>query len=128
MNAREVEDYVAGLKVTQLREELKKRNLSTAGNKSTLVQRLQEGILNTQTEGEVTNGGDGEGAKPVEVSAGDQEGDEEAAEGASEEEAEESEEAQQEEVQEGASEEYEVVMDQIVQTEGSGTEIAQGGH
>ncbi len=45
----------SSMKVMQLREELKKRNLSTAGNKTALVQRLQESFKGTG-DVEATNG------------------------------------------------------------------------
>ncbi len=38
----DIEAYVSKLKVVELREELKKRGLITAGVKSVLAQRLQE--------------------------------------------------------------------------------------
>ena len=38
----EIHQYVAGLKVAELREELKKHNQPTHGNKAALGQRLQE--------------------------------------------------------------------------------------
>ncbi len=126
---------VTSMKVTQLREELRKRNLSTAGNKPTLVQRLQEFIEN---EGQVTNGDEGEkqedkeeesAAIAVEVDKEDVEG-----EGASEEpvaaEVEEQEEEEQQEIEteEGSNKEEEV-MDEVVQTEASGEQqLEQGGH
>ena len=40
-----VEEYVSQLKVVELREELKKRHLSYAGNKKDLAQRLQDTML-----------------------------------------------------------------------------------
>ncbi len=42
----DAEDYVAKLKVVELREELKKRGLPIAGVKSVLAQRLQEAMAN----------------------------------------------------------------------------------
>ncbi len=42
----DIEAYVSKLKVVELREELKKRGLTTAGVKSVLAQRLQEAMSN----------------------------------------------------------------------------------
>ena len=48
----EVEQYVQKLKVTELREELKKRGLGQSGVKAVLAQRLQEAM---EAEGETGN-------------------------------------------------------------------------
>ena len=54
--AEEVEQFVQGLKVTELREELKKRGLSSAGNKAILAQRLK-----TAMKADVGENGEQEG-------------------------------------------------------------------
>lgn len=41
----EVETFIQGLKVADLRDELKKRGLVTTGLKAVLVQRLQEAMM-----------------------------------------------------------------------------------
>ncbi|XP_064394573.1 heterogeneous nuclear ribonucleoprotein U-like protein 1 isoform X2 [Halichondria panicea] len=48
----DIEAYVSKLKVVELREELKKRGLTTAGVKSVLAQRLQEAMSNEIEEDE----------------------------------------------------------------------------
>lgn len=48
----DVEQYVQKLKVTELREELKKRGLALGGVKAVLAQRLQEAM---EAEGETGN-------------------------------------------------------------------------
>ena len=71
--AEEVDQYIQGLKVTELRDELKKRGMSSAGLKAALVQRLKEAML--QDKGE--NGGvslsdekEGDDQPPVENEEG----------------------------------------------------------
>lgn len=49
-----VELFVSQLKVVELREELKKRHLSYAGNKKDLAQRLQESMLKEKEQGDST--------------------------------------------------------------------------
>ena len=46
----DIEKYVSGLKVIDLREELKKRHLSYTGNKKDLAQRLGEAMLKKKQE------------------------------------------------------------------------------
>ncbi len=43
--AEEIDKVVDVLKVTELREELRKRDLSTTGNKAVLVQRLKTAMM-----------------------------------------------------------------------------------
>ena len=78
-NTEAIRQYVAGLKVAGLREELKKHNQPTHGNKAALGQRLQETL-------EYEDGGAGEDAAAMEaedgkegeaVAAGGEEGGEE---------------------------------------------------
>ena len=77
----DVEQYVAGLKVVALREELKKRNLNSTGNKAVLSQRLQEHLEKEASEkGGVELAGDE--SEPAAKQA-DKEGGESAEEGGS---------------------------------------------
>lgn len=117
-----VDEFVSALKVVELREELKRRNLSYAGNKSALAQRFKE-FLQKEKEGEKGENGvplTTEGAE-AEVGSGAQQPEE----GGSD--AIEKQEVCQEAGEEGDAapeqEEYEEVMDQIVQTEASGETV-----
>ena len=62
----DVEQYVSQLKVVELREELKKRHLTYAGNKKDLAQRLQESMIK---EKELLGPEDGAGAEAAAVEA-----------------------------------------------------------
>ena len=46
-----IDEYVSGLKVAELRDELKKRNQPTHGNKAALGQRLKEAMEEARGEG-----------------------------------------------------------------------------
>ena len=118
-----VDEFVSALKVVELREELKKRNLSYAGNKSALAQRFKE-FLQKEKEGEK-----GENGVPLTTEGSEAEvgtGAQQPVEGGSD--AIEKPEACQEAGEESGAapeqEEYEEVMDQIVQTEASGETVA----
>ena len=117
-----VDEFVSGLKVVELREELKRRNLSYAGNKSALAQRFKE-FLQKEKEGEK-----GENGVPLTTEGSEAEvgtGAQQPVEGGSD--AIEKQEACEEAGEEGDAapeqEEYEEVMDQIVQTEASGETV-----
>ena len=124
MSAQEVEDFVSPLKVTQLREELKKRNLSSSGAKSVLAQRLQEFLVKEKEQG-VGNGEPQEESvappeqEPAPAEAGD------TSEQAAESEEKDAEEVADDSTKQGEQEEYEEVMDQIVQTEASGEAVSR---
>ena len=60
----DIEQYVAGLKVTELREELKKHNQPTHGNKAVLCQRLREAMEKSKGE---------EGEEGLPIAAADEE-------------------------------------------------------
>ena len=63
-NTEAIRQYVAGLKVAGLREELKKHNQPTHGNKAALGQRLQETLERDE------DGGAGEDAAAMEAEDG----------------------------------------------------------
>lgn len=124
MSAQEVEDFVSPLKVTQLREELKKRNLSSSGAKSVLAQRLQEFLVKEKEQGVGNGEPQGECVappeqEPVQEEAGD------TSEQVAVSEEKKAEEVADDSAKQGEQEEYEEVMDQIVQTEASGEAVSR---
>ena len=116
----DVEGYVGSLKVVELRDQLKKRNLSPVGNKSALAQRLQE-FLQKEKEGKQKESEkETTGEQPSEVA--------EPAEGGNDAttEPEVSPDVAQKDSESCAApqqEEYEMVVDQVVQTEATGDTI-----
>ncbi len=119
----------SSMKVMQLREELKKRNLSTAGNKTALVQRLQESFKGAG-DVEATNGDEDEKEDAAVDVAADEVKDEAADSAESEEEpaAEEPELEQQQVEGKEVTDETEVVDEQTVIETTVGLPEAEGGY
>lgn len=129
-----IEEFVSPLKVVELRDELRKRNLGTAGTKSVLAQRLQDYLLKEKEEGVVAssaNGQEGEKAeseketeeapevesKDQEAEPGEKETEPEAGAAAAEEQKPQEEQAEAADIEE--------VKDQVVQTEASGEAVSK---
>ena len=68
----DIEGYVAGLKVTELREELKKLNQPLHGNKAALGQRLRETLERRKAEGDQEEQEGQEEGGEAEIAAGEE--------------------------------------------------------
>ena len=68
----DIEGYVAGLKVTELREELKKLNQPLHGNKAALGQRLRETLEKRKAEGDQGEQEEKEEEEEAEIATGEE--------------------------------------------------------